>query len=151
MVDGLETIDPIRIEQIKRKILKQLAWGKVTPKQLEMYNKWLSEHVAIDKQEGYNPYAEGKIGVRRKRFCDKNQQQFAFSYFKEKKGLDCEYPIRFNGKEVGSFDGNHRPIGIDGVDLIDDYWASIDGGFVMYGDNINGLKKWASKVMKGAR
>jgi len=147
----LETTDPIRIEQLRRKILKQLAWGKVTPEQLGIYTRLLAEHLVIDKQQGYNPYEESKMGIRRKRFCDKNQQQFAFSYFKEKKGLDCEYPIRFNGKVVGGFNKYHRPLGIDGVDLIDDYWSTIDGGFTVFGDNINGLKKWSEKVMKGAR
>lgn len=148
-MEGLHTEDPIRIEQLKRKIHKQIALGKASPKQLEVYNRWLKEHPAIHKQEGYIPYRDGKRGVRRKRFCDKNQQQFAFSYFKEKKGLDCEYPTIFNGKRVMGFDENHRPIGEGGIDLIDNYWESVQGGFTIFGDNLNGLKKWAQKIMRG--
>lgn len=51
-------------------------------------------------------------------------EEWAFSYFKVRKSLDCEFPCRFNGKTVIGFDESHRPIGMGGVDLITEYWET---------------------------
>jgi len=70
---------------------------------------------------------------------------WSFTYYTRKKGLNCRYPDIFNDKKVVKFDQNGRPIGEDGVDLIDQYWASVPGGFDVNGDVSHIARIWGNK------
>lgn len=66
-----------------------------------------------------------------------------FYYMTKKYNIVCEYPTIFNGKQISYFDEEGRPFDENDVDLIDDYWCNIEGGFSVNGgdDAIKKLEK----------
>jgi hypothetical protein len=66
-----------------------------------------------------------------KQRCSINYKTLAhtFVYFAQKKGLRCVFPYIFNGQKVKGFDKNGRPLGINDIDLIQDFYDSLENGF----------------------
>lgn len=72
--------------------------------------------------------------------------EWAFLYFGHhphgRYKLNCHYPDIFNGKKVIGFSPNGRPIGEGGIDLIENYWESVENGFAINGDLDRIMKFW---------
>jgi len=142
-----ESIQMMRKENLRIKIQKRLSRKYIKESLKTRLNKWLEENPEpTDKQKLLGMLTvKGYYRVRkRNENGEQSSIKFAFWYYSSKKGLKCEFPYVFNDKAVIGFNEDLRPIGKGNVDLIDDYWASVEGGFSVNGDLDTMLNKWSN-------